>query len=545
MNRFVPIIIVLLIPLFVVTALGKPDLVVTKISLTPASPVAGDDVTITAVIKNVGTSPATQTFDVRFLVDGFPVGTGSIPFGLKPGATKSATTTWTAEVGTHTITAQADQPFNKIDESNEQNNDLVATVVIPINPAVAKQIAPLKVAVARFDDRSGSGFVNMGAGVADELIARLVNSGVHVLERGELEALMQKQNLNPSLQSDLITASRLLGADLLIVGTVTKVNMARVSLSLGFFTVSSATVTVAMTAQLINVYTSKVVNSVSASGSEQGATGFSVDFGKIISLTRPAATTVCTGGLRTDRSDYFPNETVRIGYRNPGPPKWYGIEIHKASGPFLKWLGWQFIPTGGCGEWLWDQRDASNMQMGPGFYTAKLWDGSTYLATVNFQIRPGAGPTAPLVDEITVGSSQFANTIVGRTINRVLNQLTARLINGMAQVASQVIADRSTVPTTPTATAFVPRVGQIAAILPDGRVVINIGANAGVHKGDFFQVLDTVNLITDPTTGRVLSYDVRGVKGEIVIVEVRDQVAYGIKTSKFNLLVGDVVRPSS
>lgn len=536
-----PLIATLVVVLFALAAVGKPDLIVTGISLVPQSPVAGDQVTITAAVKNVGTSPANRTFSVRFLIDGFPIGSGSIPFGLDIGETKSATTTWTAEVGTHTITVQADQPFDRVDESNEQNNDLVATVVVPINPAIATKIAGLKVVVARFDDRSGSGFVNVGAGVADELIDRLVDSGVHVLERGELDALMQERNLNPSMQSDLTTAGRLLGADLLIVGSVTKVNVTRASLSLGFFNVSSATVEVGMTARLVNVYTSEVVKSASASGSEAGATGFSIDLGKILSLTRPTAGDVCAGGLRTDKPYYFPNETVHIGYRNSGPAKWYGIEIHKTSGPFLKWLGWQFIPSGKCGEWFWNQRDAANVQMGPGLYTAKLWDGSTYLAAVNFQIHPGASPAGPLIDEITVGNSRFDETIVGKAVDRVLNQLTARLIDGMVQVAPRIIATRSATPAVPPP----PRVGQVAAILPDGRVAINIGANAGVHTGDFFQVLNTENLITDPTTGRVLSYDVHGVKGKIVIVEVRDQVAYGIKTSKFDLLVGDIVRPSS
>lgn len=543
MKRFTPLIVSLFVALFVVAAVGKPDLIITGISLTPSSPVAGNQVTITATVKNVGTSPADQTFSVRFLIDGFPIGSGSISFGLKPGVTKSATITWTAEVGTHTITAQADQPFDKIDESNEQNNVLVATVVIPVNPAVAAKIAGLRVVVARFDDRSTSGFVNVGAGVADELINRLADSGVHVLERGELESLMQKRNLNPSQESGLVAAARLLGADLLIVGAVTKMNVTRASLSLGFFQVSSATAEVGMTARLINVYTSTVVKSVSASGSEQGTTGFSVDLGKILSLTKPTAADVCLGGFRTDRPYYFPNETVHIGYRNPGPARWYGVEIHKTGGPFLKWLGWQFIPNGKCGEWFWDQRNASNAQMGAGFYTAKLWDGATYLATTEFQIRPGTSPAGPLIDEVTVGSPQFANTIVGRVVSHVVNQLTARLIDGMAQVASQIHATRSA--PLVAAPAPLPRVGQVAAILPDGRVVINIGANVGVHKGDFFQVLATENLITDPTTGKVLSYDVRGVKGEIVIVSVRDQVAYGVKTSQFNLLVGDVVRPSS
>lgn len=540
MKRLAPLVALLFVALFVPAAIAEPDLVVTAIELSPQAPVAGDQVTITATVENAGTSPANRTFSVRFLIDGFPVATPSIPFGIDPGRAKSVSITWTAEVGTHTISAEADQPFDRIEESNEQNNTLVATVAIPISPSAAKALSNIKVAVARFDDRSASGFVNVGAGVADELIDRLVNSGIRVLERSELEALMQERNLNPSLESDLTAAGRLLGADLLIVGSVTKVNVSQSSLSLGFFKVSNASVEVSMSARLVNVYTSEIVKAVSASGSEQGTTGFSVDLGKLLSLTRPSSVDVCTGSLRTDKPYYFPSETVRIGYKNTGPAKWYGIEIYRSGGAFLKWLDWQFIPTGGCGEWFWDQRDASGIQMSPGIYTAKLWDGTSYIATLDFQIRPGSSPIAPLIDEITVGSDRFDETIVGRAVSRTLNQLVARLIEGMEDVAPQILATRSALP----AGAPVPAEGQVAAVLPDGRVVINIGADAGVHKGDFFQVLNTENLITDPATGKILSYDVRGIKGEIVIVEVRDRVAYGVKTSDFIPLIGDIVRPS-
>ncbi len=542
MKRWIPVVaaFVLLFSVFIATA--QPDLVVTAIDLTPPSPVAGDEVTITATVENVGTDPAGRQFSVRISIDDFPVTTPSIP-RLGPGEARTVSATWTAEVGMHTITVVADQPFDRIQEGNERNNTLVATVSVPVSPDAAALLSSIKVAVARFDDRSSSGFVNVGAGVADELIDRLVNSGVRVLERSELEAVMQERGLNPALTSDLATASRLLGADLLIVGSVTKVNVSQASLSLGFFKVSNASVEVSMTARLVNAYTSEIMDSVTASGSEQGTTGFSVDLGRILSLTQPQGGDVCAGGLRTDKPYYSPNETVRIGYKNPGPPKWFGIEIYRNGGPFLRWLDWQFVPTGGCGIWFWDQRDAANIQMGPGIYTAKLWDGTSYIATINFQIRPGSGPIAPLIDEITVGSDRFDETIVGKAINRTLNQLVARLIDGIVAVAPQLsssMAARAESPATPAVTLE----GQVAALLPDGRVVINIGANAGVRKGDFFQVLDTENVITDPTTGKILSYDVRGVKGEIVIVEVRDRVAYGVKTSNFAPIVGDIVRPS-
>ena len=86
------------------------------------------------------------------------------------------------------------------------------------------------------------------------------------------------------------------------------------------------------------------------------------------------------------------------------------------------------------------------------------------------------------------------------------------------------------------------RDGQIAGILPDGRIAINIGASAGVAPGDRFEVIETENLIVDPETLSIISYDAVGVQGEILIVEVRDNVSYAVKIGEFTPAIGDVVR---
>jgi len=544
-KRLSLIVSLLLVLLTTGVALSKPDLVVTDISWQPQEPHAGEEVTITATVRNVGTSDAEGRFNVRFLMDGTQIDAPLISFGLDAGRTKAVSVSWTAQLGTHTIVVEADQPFDRIDESNEANNTLPAAFVVRISPSSTSRLASLKVAVARFDDRSGSGFINVGEGVADELIAWLVKSGVRVLERSELEAVMQERGLNPAFTSDLATAGQILGADLLIIGSVTRVDVQQVSFSLGFFSVSSAAVDVAMSARLVNVYTTEIVKAVSSEGKEEGATGFSVDIGKIVALSQPAATNVCTGGLCTDKSYYYTGETVNIGYLNPGPSAWYDIVIETSGGTPLKWLGWQFINTGGCKQWFWDQRNTLNLQMPPGMYIAKLWDGISYIAPVNFQIKPGSGPPTPLIDEIRVGSNQFDETIVGRAANSALNELVFKLIQGMEEVAPAVLATRGALALAGEAPTPKSREGQIARILDDGRIAINIGASHGVTKGDFFQVLDTTNLIVDPATGKVLAYDVLDVKGEIVITEVRDLVSYGVQTSEFVALVGDIVRPSA
>lgn len=532
------------IALFVsVLGMASPDLIVASINLSPENPVVGQMVTITATVENIGTTDAQNRFNVRFLVDEIQVDTPSIPFGIDAGRNKSISINWQPSPGMHTIIVEADQPFNRISESNEENNSQRITLAVSIDPATSA-LSNIKVAVARFEDRSSSGFINVGQGIADELVGRLVQSGVRVLERSDLEAVMQERGLNPAITSDLVTAGQLLGADLLIVGSVTKANVQQQAISLGFFSASSASVDIAMSARLVSVYTSEIVDAVSAEGSASGSTGFSVDIGKLLSTSQPAAANVCSGGLRSDKPYYYIGETAHFGYKNSGLADWFNVEIDTIGGVFIKMLdSGQFVGNGACGEWFWDQRGPGGVQLSPGLYIAKLWDGMSYIATVSFQIKPGMGAVTPL-SEITVGSGQFDETIVGKATNSALDQLVSRLITGMENAAPDVLAARES-STARTPAIVVSREGQVAAILSDGRIAINIGADAGVHKGDFFQVLETINLVVDPVTGEILSYDVVGVRGEIVITDVRDRVSYAVPTSDFDLLIGDIVRPES
>lgn len=528
-----------------VLGMATPDLIIANINLSPENPVVGQMMAITATVENIGTSDAPDRFSVRFLVDGIQVDTSSIPFGIDAGRTKDISINWQANPGMHTITVEVDQPFNRISESNENNNSQTTTFPVAIDPATSA-LSNIKVAVARFEDRSSSGLINVGQGIADELVGRLVQSGVRVLERSDLEAVMQERGLNPAIQSDLVTAGQLLGADLLIVGSVTKANVQQQAVSLGFFSASSASVDIAMSARLVSVYTSEIVGAVSSEGSASGSTGFSVDIGKLLSASQPATANVCSGGLRSDRPYYYIGETAHFGYKNTGLAGWFGVEIDTLGGAFIKTLdGGQFVNSGACGEWFWDQRGPGGVQLSPGLYIAKLFDvmSSSYIATVSFQIKPGTGPVTPM-NEITVGSGQFDETIVGKATNNALDRLVSQLIAGMENAAPAVLAARGS-SAARTSAAVAAHEGQVAAILSDGRIAVNIGADAGVHKGDFFQVLETVSLVVDPVTGEILSYDVIGVKGEIVITDVRDRVSYAVPTSVFEPLIGDIVRPES
>jgi len=523
------------------TALARPDLVVVDIQVMPTPPVVGQEVTIVATVQNVGTAAVSRDFDVHFLMDGLPIGFPSISHGLRVGESKDVSVSWHAEFGTHSVTVEADRPFNEIDEASEFNNALHATFAVRLTMGDVADLEDLRVGVARFEDRSGSGFIDVGEGVADELVERLVNSGVTVVERSEIEAILLERRLNPFLTADVAAAGRMLGVDLLIVGSVNRVDVRQSSFSLGLFSLNSATVEVEMAARLVNVYTTVVERAISAEGVDEGSTGFSVDVGRIIALAQAPASDVCSGGLLTDKPFYTTGETVHIGFRNPGAPGAFTVEIYTVpGGALLASLGSKLINTDGCGEWFWDQK--APMQMPPGTYRAKLWQGIVAIDTVDFQIQPGSVPASPLISEITVGGGAFDETIVGKATNSALNQLVARLIDGMAEIAEDVRASRGTVAYE--AAEPLSMEGLIVQILPDGRVAVNVGSHAGVHEGSFFEVLDVMNLITDPSSGQVLAYDLMGVKGELVVIEVFDLASFALKTSEFDVSVGDVIRIS-
>lgn len=119
---------------------SQPDLVVTDISWSPASPATGQAVTFSATIQNVGTAatPAGVVHRVGFFVDGNLVNwSNTSTTSLAPNATRILTantgptgsSTWTATNGTHTILASVDDT-SLIAESNEGNNTRTESMTV-------------------------------------------------------------------------------------------------------------------------------------------------------------------------------------------------------------------------------------------------------------------------------------------------------------------------------------------------------------------------------------------------------------------------------
>ncbi|MGF7144550.1 subtilase family serine protease [Anaerotaenia torta] len=123
---------------------GPIDLIVTDILPSPASPLTGDRVTFSAVVKNQGTgsTPAGTIIGVSFFVDDIQVSwSDNTTSSLAPGASitvtanggPSGSAVWSATTGNHTIRAWVDD-VNRMSEANENNNQYTKSLAVTASP---------------------------------------------------------------------------------------------------------------------------------------------------------------------------------------------------------------------------------------------------------------------------------------------------------------------------------------------------------------------------------------------------------------------------
>lgn len=507
------------------TAFGSPDLIVAALEIEPGEPLPGATVQITATVENVGNSSTEGQFLVRFEIDGQLLETPAISSDLRPGRTKEVTVVWSAVEGAHTISAEVDQPFDRIAERDEDNNLTLREIRVRFPSEIAAALGGLRVAVGPFEDESGAGLVNVEEGVAEKIGVRLEQAGVRVVEAEELEDAMRQYGLNPFFAPDVGLAAEILGADALVTGSIAEITTSESSLSLGVVSVGGGSADVTLRGTLAGVPGTEPISDLLATAHYEGTTELSIDLGALFSAA--ISMDVCSGGVLVDRAAYYGGDPVSIGYTNPGAAGWFSAEIHTSTGTFVRWVGWRYVESGACGRWAWDQRDTFGQQVSPSIYVAKVWDGAAYVGSTTFQIQPGVS-LFPMLDEVTVGSESFEDSIIGEALNRAVDKLVTELILALeAETAGGEGA--------PEAASFdaspllgVASEGQVAAILPDGRVAITLGTASGIAHGDRFTVID-------PETSWT--------RGEIVIVEIRDHVSYALRIGEFVPEVGDVVRP--
>ncbi|MEV0036175.1 discoidin domain-containing protein [Streptomyces sp. NPDC050804] len=119
-------------------AAPNPDLTVTGLSASPASPVESDPITLSATVRNAG-AIASPAGSVEFRLGGTKVGTGSVG-ALAAGASATVTADIGArDAGSYQLSAVAD-PANQIIEQNETNNTFTGASPLVVRPVASSDL---------------------------------------------------------------------------------------------------------------------------------------------------------------------------------------------------------------------------------------------------------------------------------------------------------------------------------------------------------------------------------------------------------------------
>jgi curli biogenesis system outer membrane secretion channel CsgG len=143
--------------------------------------------------------------------------------------------------------------------------------------------------------------------------------------------------------------------------------------------------------------------------------------------------------------------------------------------------------------------------------------GTTLLGSGGSPINAGGGG-------VDMSSKNFGATLIGEASNK-----------SMTEVARQMEAVSARLPTT------VISVDGVVADVTGRTLVLNVGARAGIKKGDKLQVARTGREIRDPNTGKVLRRTDSDL-GIVTITEVDDQSAVGNYEGTAEVKVGDRVK---
>ncbi|WP_328864221.1 CARDB domain-containing protein [Streptomyces sp. NBC_00304] len=138
------------------TAAPNPDLTVSELKWSPASPSEGDDVTVTATVRNTGTAPAAAT-TVDVSLEGVVAGSAPVS-ALAAGASDTVSVdVGKRPMGTYSVSAAVDPTDTVIEQDNTNNSRTAASKLVvsqspgpdlevvgitssPANPAVGSTV---------------------------------------------------------------------------------------------------------------------------------------------------------------------------------------------------------------------------------------------------------------------------------------------------------------------------------------------------------------------------------------------------------------------
>ena len=125
---------------------------------------------------------------------------------------------------------------------------------------------------------------------------------------------------------------------------------------------------------------------------------------------------------------------------------------------------------------------------------------------------------------VDFGSSDFQQTILGEAVNAAVQQMSGELIADNTKLEARTIS-----------------VEGLVAAVDGGQVILNVGAKAGLKKGDQLTVERITREIKDPTTGAVIRRMSSQI-GVISLTDVDDISAVGTPVSGSGFKVGDAVK---
>jgi curli biogenesis system outer membrane secretion channel CsgG len=125
---------------------------------------------------------------------------------------------------------------------------------------------------------------------------------------------------------------------------------------------------------------------------------------------------------------------------------------------------------------------------------------------------------------LDMGSSNFANTILGEATKKAVDDTGAQLNASSAKVPTIKL-----------------EVNGLVADVSGSTLIVNVGSKAGVKVGDKLQVSRQVRVVKDPATGKVIK-SVEDKVGEATVTEVDADSATATFSGSGPAKVGDVVK---
>lgn len=232
---------------------------------------------------------------------------------------------------------------------------VMASCVATVLPApIAAQGKP-RVAVLSFADdavrttaaRALGGSQDVGAGVADVLVQKLIEGGQFTLvERNALDAVLKEQNFSNSDRADAATAARIgrvLGVDAIVLGSVMRFAVEETSTSngrlgrlggvLGPLEGKLSKAIVALNARLVNTTTGEVMAAASGDAERNGPQSLSTSAGGTsVGLTSAAFGDSLVGRVLSEATDEVAQQLNGFGAKLAKSPETSKGKIADVSG---------------------------------------------------------------------------------------------------------------------------------------------------------------------------------------------------------------------